>query len=661
MTMTQRTDGDNVEDSGSADRELAELVRVTRLIGSEPTLVLHGGGNSSLKVRRTDVTGVQVDLLLMKASGQDMGAIDISGFAPLRLSRLRQLLPPTDITDDQFANEVRCALTDADAPDPSLETLVHAALPHRAILHSHADAILAITDTEDGEARISEALGHNVLTVPYAMPGVDLAAAVHSTWAESGSADVIGLVVPRHGLFTMGANPEEAYRRHLDLIDAARAYLDRSGVKEMIPVTGPPEDVEPVQIAALRRELSDAAGFNLLLRRSQQELARAVVADARLREAAKRGPITPDHATRTKGMPLVGTDVAAYVAEYTSYVAEHSARRQRNLIALDPAPRVILDQRMGMLVAGPDATSLVVNSDIAHHMLQTVVTAETLGGYRPVSPGHVFDLEYWSLQQKKLKRGKKRRELDGQVAIVTGAASGIGKASAAALLDAGAAVVGWDVSESVTSTFDSPAWLGLQVDVSSEDQIRNALQTAVESFGGLDVLVVGAGIFPSSEPLGVLSLDTWRRTMSINVDSVVALFGLVHPLLALSRAGGRVVVIASKNVLAPGTGAAAYSSSKAALTQLSRVAALEWAQVGIRVNMVHPDAVFDTGLWTPELLASRAQHYGMSVEAYKRRNLLHTEVTSATVGQMVLAMSTEPFRCTTGAQIPLDGGSDRVI
>ena len=252
-------------------------------------------------------------------------------------------------------------------------------------------------------------------------------------------------------------------------------------------------------------------------------------------------------------------------------------------------------------------------------------------------------------------------DFTGRAALVTGAASGIGKACAHALLEAGASVVGWDLAGGVADAFDSPEWLGLQVDVTDDDAMQQALGTGVERFGGMDVLVVAAGIFPTSEPLGEMPMATWRRTMAVNLDAVAALYGYAYPLLRLAPTNGRVVVVASKNVRAPGPGAAAYSASKAALTQLSRVAALEWAPEGIRVNIVHPDAVFDTGLWTPELLAARAEKYGMSVAEYKRRNLMRTEVTSAAVGRLVLAMADDTFACTTGAQVPIDGGNERVI
>lgn len=328
---------------------------------------------------------------------------------------------------------------------------------------------------------------------------------------------------------------------------------------------------------------------------------------------------------------------------------------------LDPAPRVVLDSEFGMLTAGRTPEEANAVGEIYRHTMTAIARAEALGGYRPAELSHVFDLEYWLFQQQKLARTRSGSDLTGQIALVTGAASGIGRGCAAQLLEAGACVVGWDLSPTVTETFDSPRYLGVQLDVTDPAAVAAALAQQVDTFGGLDILVVAAGIFPASANLGELTAAAWRKTMAVNVDSVLELYGQARPLLAAGFPYGRVVLIASKNVAAPGPGAAAYSSSKAAVTQLTRVAALEWAGDGIRVNMVHPDAVFDTGLWTPELLQTRAEHYGMSVEQYKRRNLLHAEITSAAVGRLALALCTPAFECVTGAQVPIDGGNERVI
>jgi rhamnose utilization protein RhaD (predicted bifunctional aldolase and dehydrogenase)/NAD(P)-dependent dehydrogenase (short-subunit alcohol dehydrogenase family) len=648
------------EDDGAVD-PLNELVEVSRLLGSDPKLVLHGGGNTSVKTVRRDITGSDVEVLLVKGSGHDLATIGTDGFAALRLERLRALLPPTRMGDAALLNELRCARLDADSPDPSVETLVHALVPHVAVLHSHADAILSLTNTGDGEERVREVYGDGVVVVPYAMPGPDLAAACATAWEAESNEGTVGMVVLRHGVFALGDSPREALASHNALIAAAEAYLSEHVTAVTNPPSAPLPDTDPVEIAAFRAELSALAGKPLVVRRSTDEDTARFVGDPALLDATRQGPLTPDHVIWTKRNPLVGTDLVAYAEDYRAYFADNEHRRDAPLTMLDPAPRVVLDERLGMLTAGRNAREALIAEDIYRHTMSGIQTAERLGGYRPASAGHVFDLEYWELQQLKLARRDTHRPLAGQVALVTGAASGIGKACAQALLDAGASVVGWDLAGGVLDAFDSPEWLGLQVDVTDDDAMQRALRAGVERFGGLDILVVAAGIFPSSQPLGEMPMSTWRKTMAVNLDAVAALYGYAYPLLRLAPTHGRVVVVASKNVKAPGPGAAAYSASKAALTQLSRVAALEWAPEGIRVNMVHPDAVFDTGLWTPELLAARAEKYGMSIADYKRRNLMHTEVTSAAVGRLVLAMADDTFACTTGAQVPIDGGNERVV
>lgn len=644
----------------TSDPLLDQLVAASRALAGDRSVVLHGGGNTSVKSTWADVTGRSVPVLHVKGSGHDLATIGPEGFAPLRLDRLRELLPPVVVPDDLLAGELRCALLDPAAPDPSVETLVHALLPHTAVLHSHADALLALTDSADGERRVRELFGERLVVVDYAMPGPDLVAACAAAWAEQAGERTEGLVVLQHGLFTVGAHPQEALDRHHAVLAAARAALPDHAV---VPTDALPQP-DPVALARLRRHLSDLAGRPLVLRRHDDRQVRGFVADPTLLDAARRGPMTPDHVVWTRRVPAIGTDLGAYAEAYREYVEEHRGRRGTACVpdeVTDVAPRVVLDPALGMLTAGRTAAEASAAADVYRHTMDVVVAAESLGGYAPPSAAHVFDLEYWAPQRAKTTRRDDARPLAGQVALVTGAASGIGRACAAALLEAGAAVVGWDLSPAVGTAFETPEWLGLRVDVTDTDAVDAALRAGVEHFGGLDVLVVAAGIFPSSSHLTELSPETWRRTMAVNVDAVALLYGRVHPLLRLAPTGGRVVVVASKNVAAPGPGAAAYSSSKAALTQLSRVAALEWAPDGIRVNLVHPDAVFDTGLWTPELLAARAEHYGMSVADYKRRNLLRTEVTSAAVGRLVRAMADDTFACTTGAQVPIDGGNERVI
>jgi NAD(P)-dependent dehydrogenase (short-subunit alcohol dehydrogenase family) len=500
-------------------------------------------------------------------------------------------------------------------------------------------------------------LGPDVLIVPYVMPGFDLARMCAEVVPHALTGDSRGLVLLNHGLFTFGATTEDAYRRHIELISEAERHLGANPT----PAAAPRPAFAATDLARLRRRISDAAGVPMVVSRHEGDAVRAFVTRPDLADVATRGPLTPDHVIRTKRIPQIGSDVDGYARDYEAYFAAHRDRRGVPLTMLDPAPRVLLDPAFGMLTAGRRAVDADIAADIYAHTIETITAAERAGRYQALPAAHIFDLEYWELEQAKLRRTGAAAPYTGEVALVTGAASGIGRACALALRARGAAVLGLDVNPDVTAVADGADFLGLPVDVTDPDGLDEALRRGVDRFGGVDIVVAAAGVFPGARPLADFDPRAWRRTMAVNVDSVADLFARTHSLLAAAPRGGRVVVVASKNVPAPGPGAAAYSASKAALTQLARVAALEWAGDRIRVNMVHPDAVFDTGLWTPELLRDRAARYGMSVEEYKRRNLLGTEVTSARVGDLVATMCGAAFAATTGAQVPVDGGNERVV
>ncbi|HZN16579.1 MAG TPA: bifunctional aldolase/short-chain dehydrogenase [Micromonosporaceae bacterium] len=637
---------------------VGQCVYGSRLLGAEPALVLHGGGNTSVKTTVPDVFGDLVEVLYVKGSGWDLATIERAGFTALRLDRLRRLLGLGRLTDTQMMNELRAARLDASAPDPSVESLLHALLPHAAVLHSHADALVTLTNQPDGAAVVRSVLGADVVVVPYVMPGFDLAKLCAATVPAQLAPDTPGLVLLNHGLFTFGASTQEAYQRHVELVGRAERFLARhrpQWADEPQRADQPRSAVAPAEIAALRKEISDVAGRPMVVSRHDNARVRGFLARP---ERSQRGPLTPDHVIRTKRVPLLGRDVAGYAREYRRYFDEHKDRRGVPLTMLDPAPRVLLDPAYGMLTAGPRVADADIAADIYHHTIDVIATAESVGSYQALDAADLFDVEYWELEQAKLGRAGAPAPFTGEVALVTGAASGIGRACAQALRARGAAVVGLDLSPGPA---EAPDYLAVRVDVTDPAGVTDAVRAGVERFGGVDMLVAAAGVFPAAQPLAGSDPAAWRQAMAVNAESVAYLFGAVHPLLALAPRGGRVVVVASKNVRAPGPGAAAYSASKAAVTQLARVAALEWAGDGIRVNLVHPDAVFDTGLWTEELLADRAARYGLSVAAYKRRNLLGMEVTSRHVGEVVAALCSDGFAATTGAQVPVDGGNERVV
>jgi rhamnose utilization protein RhaD (predicted bifunctional aldolase and dehydrogenase)/NAD(P)-dependent dehydrogenase (short-subunit alcohol dehydrogenase family) len=638
-------------------------VYTSRLLGRDATLVLHGGGNTSVKVRERNLLGEEEDILYVKGSGWDLETIEAPGFAPVRMAHLLKLARLEVLSDSQMVNELATQVTRAGAPAPSVEAILHAILPHKYVDHTHADALLALTNTPDGERRAREVFGTDTVIVPYVMPGFDLARQCARQFAAEARGGTIGMVLMNHGIFSFGATARESYERMIALVTRAEDYLARHGAWELPrpAADGAPQALR-AELARLRREISDCAGCPVILSVHSDP---KFLAFARRGDAARltqQGPATPDHAIRTKRVPMLGRDVEGYAAAYREYFARHAPSAKEPKAPLDPAPRVVLDPAFGMGCVGRTARDARIVRDIYDHTIDVILRATALGGYRVLPERALFDVEYWDLEQAKLKKTGTPPVFAGEVALVTGAASGIGKACVEALLRRGAAVIGLDIDAGVTRLLAGrPDFLGVKCDVTSEREVLAALEAGARAFGGLDMLVLNAGVFPGGRRIDALDAAEWRRVMSVNLDANLALMRECHPLLKLAPNGGRVVIIGSKNVPAPGPGAAAYSASKAALTQLARVAALEWGADRIRVNTLHPNAVFDTAAWTEEVLAARAAHYGISVEAYRRGNVLGTEVKSRDVAELAAEMCGPLFAKTTGAQLPVDGGNDRVI
>jgi NAD(P)-dependent dehydrogenase (short-subunit alcohol dehydrogenase family) len=415
------------------------------------------------------------------------------------------------------------------------------------------------------------------------------------------------------------------------------------------------------QVAELRRSMSDEAGFPMLVRVNDSDKFLAFAQRPDAEKLSQQGPATPDHVIRTKPFPMLGRDVAGYAKRYRDYFERFASQAKDKKTMLDAAPRMALDPATGFVAAGRTAKDTAIVEELYDHTIDVILRAEALGGWRALDQRHTFDIEYWDLEQAKLKKSGSPPVFSGEICVVTGAASGIGKACVEAFLKRGAAVVALDRNPAIETLWQRPDVLGLACDLTRKDEIEQAIDKAVKRYGGVDMLVLNAGIFPSSQPIQDIAAESWRSAMTVNVEANLTVMQACHPLLKLAPRGGRVVVIGSKNVPAPGPGAAAYSASKAALNQLARVAALEWAKDGIRINSLHPNQVFDTGLWTGDVLASRAKAYNMSVEQYKKNNLLKAEVSSKDVAELAAEMCGPLFAKTTAAQVPVDGGNERVV
>ena len=651
------------------DKEAAEFsgalglrVYTSRLLGRDKSLVLHGGGNTSVKITERNILGKAEDILYVKGSGWDLETIEAAGFSPVRLSHLLRLAKLEALSDPQMVNELKTHMTRASAPAPSIETILHAILPYKYVDHTHADAVITVTNTANGERRVREIYGESVVIIPYVMPGFDLARVCAKQFARDAKRGTIGMVLMNHGIFSFGATARESYERMIALVSRAEKYLARKGAWKIATRTAAISKTPlRMELASLRGQVSKVAGFPTILSTCANSQTLAFAKRKDCAKISQQGPATPDHVIRTKRLPMLGRNVKAYTKRYREYFHQYVRAAREKKTMLDPAPRVILDTELGLCTMGQTAKDAAVAAEIYLHTIEIILRATALGGYRALPAKKLFDVEYWDLEQTKLKKSGKPPVFTGEIALVTGAASGIGKACVDSLLARGAAVIGLDLNPVIEQMHKRSDFLGVRCDVTSEKAVENALESGIKTFGGLDMLVLNAGIFPASRRIEVLQGEEWRKVMNINLDANLLMLRECHPLLKLSPKGARVVIIGSKNVPAPGPGAAAYSASKAALNQLARVAALEWGADGIRINIIHPNAVFDTAIWSEAVLASRAAQYGLSVEQYKKNNVLRTEVTSRDVAELAAEMCGPLFAKTTAAQVPVDGGNERVI
>src|SRR3989338_1115301 len=610
---------------------LAERVYSSRLLGANPNLVLHGGGNTSVKGVSKNIFGENETTLFVKGSGSDLATIEARDFVAVRLDTMLKLSRLESLSDIDMARELKLAFPPPTAPAPSVEAILHALIPYRFVDHTHADAIVAITNTSgtntaSGEARIRELIGDEVVVLPYVMPGFDLAKLCAEVFPAQATSRTIGMVLMNHGIFTFGDTAKQSYDRMIALVGRAEDSLEnfREAVRPepfgnaqdrlvegrgTSGSTGSPRtangglttNADWLALVALRKKVSAAAGFPLLLRSNAGSAALAFARHPDIAAISQRGPATPDHIIRTKRLPMLGRDVEAYTQAYKNYFEKNSGAVKTPLTMLDPAPRVIIDPEFGLVSAGRSARDTQIVEDIYLHTQDIILRGEKLGGYRALGEAPLFSMEYWDLEQAKLKKAGAPKAFAGEVALVTGAASGIGKACVQAFLNRGAAVVGADINPAVEALYGGRAdYLGITGDLSAPGAIKGLLEQTIRHYGGLDMLVLNAGIFPGGRKINALADDEWRKVMAINLDANLALLREAHPLLKAAPRYGRVAVIGSKNVPGPGPGAAAYSASKAALTQLARVAALEWGADNIRINSLHPNAVFDTGIWTDE-------------------------------------------------------------
>jgi rhamnulose-1-phosphate aldolase/alcohol dehydrogenase len=662
------------------------LVYASRLIGAETSLVVWGGGNTSIKATERDHRGREVGVLRVKGSGSDLKSIQRKDFPGVRMDDIRALLDRQDMGDQDMVAYLAHALQDPGGARPSIETLLHGFVDARAVVHTHADAIVSLTNNDRPREVLSGVYDKDVIALEYRRPGFKISREVADAIAEHPEARA--LVLERHGTITWGATVREAYEATIELITRAEdAIAERRRGRARfggprVPVLDAPARRAAALAVAPRLRGRLGRGRRVIVAFDDAPAVTEFTSSVDAPTVSQVGPATPDHTIYTKRLPsfvplaAAPVDPAAlwpaidealdrFVGDYTGYFEAH---RFDGAELLDPLPRVVLVPGVGMFTAGRDRRAAGIVNDIYHHTIDVIGNASAFGRYVSLTARDAFDVEYWPLELYKLTLAPPDKELARRIALVTGGGSGIGRAVARRLAAEGAHVVIGDLDEAgarktadeIVAAVGGGRALGLRMDVTSEASVRAVFEETVLAYGGLDVLVSNAGVAHSA-PVERMALADWERSFAVNATGHFLVAREAMRILIAQGLGGALVFVATKNVMSPGKDFAAYSAAKAAEAQLAKVLALEGAPHGIRSNIVNPDAVFqDSKLWSEEVRRERAAAQGIGVEQledfYRARNLLGARILPEDVAEAVLFLAADRSSKTTGCTLTVDGG-----
>ena len=668
------TDAQAAVDAWGPNADLAETVYATRLLGGDKALVLHGGGNTSVKTEMTDLFGQTEDVLCVKGSGRNMADMTPDGMTALKLAPVQRLADFDELDDATLVSAQTAAKLDAAAPSPSVEMLLHAFLPAKFICHTHANAVLALTNQSNWESSCREAFGDAVATIPYAMSGFAVAKAAKAAIAKEGQAEA--LLILRHGLFTFGDTAKQAYERMIAFVSMAEAAITRAGPKAFEPAAlpggiAPVADIAPILRGATAVPVNpeDRIYKPFILDFRTSDAIRAYVDGKDVSRYGTAGPGTPDFVIRTKPKALVvpapeagkldafkegvAAAVEAYARDYEAYFERNNQRVGGNRIALDPMPRVVLVPGLGLFGLGRTKAEAAIAADLAEADVEIVSNAEALGTFESASEHDLFDIEYWALEQAKLAADSEK-PLARHIAVVTGGASGIGLATAAMFKAYGCEVAVLDLSEEAAQEAATGfGGIGIGCDVTDADAVKAAVDQVSETFGGVDFLVSNAGAAWQGR-IGEVDESVLRKSFELNFWGHQYMSAACVGVMTAQGIGGCLLYNTSKQALNPGKNFGPYGLPKAAALFLMKQYALDHGRDGIRANAVNADRI-RSGLLTDDMIASRSQARGVTEKDYLSGNLLGLEVTADDVAKAFVDLALS--RRTSAATLTVDGGN----
>jgi len=649
------------------NKDLAMRVYTSQLIGSDPQLVMHGGGNTSCKTLIPDLFGNKQKVLCVKGSGWDLSTIEAQGLPAVRLEPLLDLRKLDKLSDEDMVNAQRANLIDQNSPNPSVETLLHAFLPYNFVDHTHATPFLSLANLPDSRAIVRELFGNSMAIVPYVMPGFALAKLASQVAENNPESD--GLLLVQHGHFTWGSDAKESYDRvinHTNLIeswfaDRRKQRRQRSSENTKVKTR---RVLSSLKKALFKTSLKPYPSFVIdlvndpsIINQIDCHIAQGLI---------DRGVATPDHVIRIKQKPLVLTRkmqetgdksihnaIKSYIGDYKKYFEKWHLKSDNPKVMLDPMPKVVWVEGIGLLGIGGSMKEAKTITDLGVQNVRVITDSEGAGGFYPVSNKDLFEMEYWSLEQAKLGKASQSHLL-GKITVVTGAAGAIGARIVSAFDAVGAEVVAVDINEDVLDYQEfSSRVKRKQLDVTDEEQVNNLINEVVDKYGGIDILISNAGSALQASILE-MKMKELRQSFEINFFSHFYLAKAVGQLFVEQGNRGQMLFNISKQAVNPGQNFGAYGLPKATLMFLVKQLALELGGHGIRVNGVNADRI-RSGILNDDLVMKRAKARGLSLEEYMRGNLLNQEVEARHVAKAFIDLSLSER--TTGHVITIDGGN----